>query len=280
MATEPLSYAARQVRQYDRERFVTTLFAPAGRREALWALYAFNLEVASVRERVREPMLGQIRLQWWRDSLDALYLGGRRHHEVADALAEAVQAHDLTRSHFNRLLEARERDLTDQPPETLAELEGYADDTAATISALALEVLAARGEGAQAAGQHVGIAWSLVGILRAIPFHAGGGRLMLPTGPLAERGVHTGEVLAGKSSPGLAAVVEEIAAKADEHLVKARRLRPEVPPGALAALLPAVQAGAHLADMRRRRFDPFDRRWPVTPAGPARVALAAWLRRF
>ena len=55
------------VRAADKDRFLATLFAPADKRGPLFALYAFNAEITSVRERAREPMPGEIRLQWWRD---------------------------------------------------------------------------------------------------------------------------------------------------------------------------------------------------------------------
>src|SRR5271156_3271915 len=85
-STDPdrLSPVGALVRRHDRDRFQTALFAPAARREALFALYAFNYEIARVRESVREPMLGQIRLQWWREAIDAAYAGAAsRRHEVA-----------------------------------------------------------------------------------------------------------------------------------------------------------------------------------------------------
>ncbi len=59
----------------DRDRFQTALFAPARHREALFALYAFNYEIARVRETITEPMLGQIRLQWWREVIAAAFAG-------------------------------------------------------------------------------------------------------------------------------------------------------------------------------------------------------------
>src|SRR6476661_6084406 len=81
--TDRLSPVAALVRHHDRDRFQTVLFAPAARREALFALYAFNYEIARVRESVTEPMLGQIRLQWWREAVDAGYAGTLpRHHVV------------------------------------------------------------------------------------------------------------------------------------------------------------------------------------------------------
>src|SRR5665213_2932433 len=90
------------VREHDRDRFQTALFAPAGDREALFALYAFNYEIARVRESVREPMLGQIRLQWWREA------GGRIGVEIAlarvDQPVERITAQPAPADHLgNRL---------------------------------------------------------------------------------------------------------------------------------------------------------------------------------
>jgi NADH dehydrogenase [ubiquinone] 1 alpha subcomplex assembly factor 6 len=72
MVGPELSYCAQQLRRLDPDRYLTALFAPDRRREGLFALYAFNLEVARAREAVREPMMGLIRLQWWRDALEEI----------------------------------------------------------------------------------------------------------------------------------------------------------------------------------------------------------------
>src|SRR5436309_9863777 len=97
------------VRRHDRDRYQTALFAPAERREALLALYAFNYEIARVRETVSEPMLGQIRLQWWREVLDAAYAGAPpRQHPVVVPLAAAIREFELSRGYFDRLIDSRE----------------------------------------------------------------------------------------------------------------------------------------------------------------------------
>src|SRR5579872_6213314 len=103
-----ISSLAALVREHDRDRYQTALFAPADRRAALFALYAFNYEVARVRESVTQPMLGQIRLQWWREAVEAAFAGAPpRHHEVAGPLAAAIGEFGLTRRHFDRLIDAR-----------------------------------------------------------------------------------------------------------------------------------------------------------------------------
>src|SRR5947209_395102 len=193
---------AQSLRQHDRDRYLTTLFAPAERRGALTALYAFNFEVAKTREIVREPLLGRIRLQWWREAVDEIYRGAKpRQHEVVAPLAAAIRAHDLTRYHFDRLIDARESDLADEPPASLAALETYADDSGARLVRLALEILDARDAAAENAARHVGIAWALIGTIRALPVQARLRRVSLPADLIAESGLDLARFLEMKSSP-------------------------------------------------------------------------------
>lgn len=58
----------RDLQRLDPDRWLTTLFAPDASRPGLFALYAFNAEIARARESVSQPMIGQIRLQWWREA--------------------------------------------------------------------------------------------------------------------------------------------------------------------------------------------------------------------
>src|SRR3546814_12992281 len=100
---------------------------------------------------VTEPTLGQIRLQWWRESVEEIYRGVPRRHEVVGPLAQAVTRHDLTRAHFDRVIDAREADLQDETPASVGELEGYCESTAAPLLYLCLEILGVRDGPAYAA---------------------------------------------------------------------------------------------------------------------------------
>jgi phytoene synthase len=141
MSKPALSYCAEQVRRQDHDRYVTVLFAPADRREDLLALYAFNLEIAKTAEVVSEDLLGRMRLQWWRECLDEVYAGRPRRHAVVEPLAAAVRRHVLDRPCFERLIDAREDDLSAEPPADLAALESYAEGTSASLVHLGLQIL-------------------------------------------------------------------------------------------------------------------------------------------
>ncbi len=269
-----LSYCARELRRHDRDRYLACLFAPAARREALFALYAFNLEVARTAEAVSEPMLGRIRLQWWREALAEIYDDRPRRHEVTLPLAAAVRTHGLTRANFERLIDAREFDLDKEAPENLAQLEAYADATSAGLLDLALEILGIEDEASRAAGRHVGIAWALTGLLRAVPFHARQRRLYLPRDESTAAGLDLHRIFALHAPPGLALVVGQVAARALQHLAEARALRPRVAKAALPALLPAALVARDLRVLERAGQDPF--RPEVQAAAPLRVWRLAW----
>jgi NADH dehydrogenase [ubiquinone] 1 alpha subcomplex assembly factor 6 len=213
---ERLSYCGEEVRRHDPDRFLTALYAPSGRRESLLTLYAFNLEIAKVRETVSEPMLGEIRLQWWREAIESAYGGGPvRRHAVVEPLTDAIREHRLTRSHFDRLIDARAFDLGDAPPPSVAALVDYAESTSATLLWLALDALGAgQDEAAHAAARAVGIAWAILGLIRAMPHHLRQGRIYLPADLESEFRVERRGLRELKSSPELAAAVESLAARA------------------------------------------------------------------
>jgi len=256
-----LSPVAALVQRHDRDRFQTVLFAPAARREALFALYAFNYEIARVRETVTQPMLGQIRLQWWRENIAAAFEGGGiRQHSVVEAITATIREFGLTRDHFDRLIDARETDLADEPPASLAALEEYAEATSARLLYLALEVLGVQNSSAGEAARNIGIAYALAGLLRLLPFRL---RPIIPADIPVQK------------------AVTELAAAACRHLDAARLHRKAIPRAALPALLPAIIAQRFLNRLKRARCDAFD---PALlkpdPLQSWRLAAGALLRLF
>ena len=188
------------------------MFAPAGRREALFALIAFNHEIARIPEAVSEPMLGRIRLQWWREVLDAAYAGEpTRRHEVAVPLADAIRGCGLDRAPFDALLEAREADLEEGGPADIAALERYAAGTGGALAELMVRASGADSGPALEAGRQVGTAWALVGTLRAAPHAAAQGRVTLPTDLLTQTGIATDDLRAGRGFERFTAVAEPVA---------------------------------------------------------------------
>ncbi|MFN8924209.1 MAG: phytoene/squalene synthase family protein [Rhodospirillales bacterium] len=276
---DALSSCGRLVRTYDPDRFSTSLFAPPDRREDLWAVHAFAHEVAKTREVVSQPVMGTIRLQWWREALDGIYAGSPRRHEVIDGLALAVDRRGLPRAPFDALIDGRERDLEDVPPATLHDLVSYAEATGGPPAELAALVLGA--PGAVAAARAAGAAHALAGLMRAVPFHARARRLYLPADLLAANGVFTNQLFDLKAPAGLATVVRAVGDAAAARLSDARAARAAVPRDARAAVLVGTLAGLHLSTLARAGWNPFEPRVGMRhPAIPLRLAWAAATGRW
>lgn len=266
------------VRRHDHDRFLVSLLLPADRRADVWALLAFNLEIARVREAVSQPIIGQIRLQWWRDAIDEIYMGKvPRRHEVVDPLAAAIARHRLTRTHFDTLIDGRDLDLGDEPPASLAALETYLEKTSARLLDLQLEILGVETPSAFEAARRVGVAWGLIGLVRALPFHVGQGRVYLPADLMAAAGIDRDALMRGKGSPALAAVVSQLGDRASDLLDDARLL--DVPRPAIPPLLLAAPARLYLRRLARARHDPFDPRIRAPdPWGVPRLIFARLLK--
>jgi Squalene/phytoene synthase len=154
------------VREHDKDRFLTTLFAPFDKQQHLFALYAFNCEVCRIPTLVSEPQLGEIRLQWWVDTLAAIGKGEIQDHPVAVDLARAIKANGLPIQSLVNLVQAHQFDLyADQMP-SMGDLEGYLGETEAALVQLACLILSpdAARKSAEASG-YAGVAFGLANVV-------------------------------------------------------------------------------------------------------------------
>lgn len=272
------------VRRHDRDRFLTVQFAPAEARAGLYALYAFNHEVARAPESTNEPLLARMRVQWWADAMDGIVQGQPPDHPVARALGVLAERGVLERTTLDALIDARASDAAgERSPADMNALEDYLDATAAGLGALALAAIDPdAGAGARRAVRHAGLAWGLTGLLRALPFHAARRRCFLPRALCAEAGVDVEALLAGRRQEGVARVVRTLAAQADEHVRAARRERDAISARSLAVVLPVTLAESHLHRLAKAGNDPFHPAIarPTGPGGVLRLIWRGWRGRF
>jgi 15-cis-phytoene synthase len=252
-------HCAALVREADRDRYLATLFAPAARRDALFALYAFNAEIARVRDVAREPMPGEIRLQWWREVLSGERDGEAAAHPVAAALQATLARYNITAERLAALVDAHTFDLYDEPMVTLNDLERYGRETQGTLLALAAGILGADIEAVETLTRHAGTAYAMTGALRAFALHASRRQLYVPLDVLARHGVDRDEVFAGHANAPLHAALAEMRGQVRRHLAIARAELKTAPAEILSAPLPAAVIGAALRRMERRGYQPFVR---------------------
>lgn len=274
--TESFTHCMDLLRTGDRERYLTVLFAPADKRPALAALYAFNLATARVRDLVSEPMPGEIRLQWWREVVSGEREGEGRQHPVGAALLDAIAAHGLPRAALANLTEARIFDIYDDPMPDRTTLEGYLGETASVLFQLSAQILdpAAAGQSADAAG-HAGIAYGISGLMRLAPLHRSRGQVYVPGDILAAAGMDAAIWLSGENRGAMTQATTIYAALAREHLSRAKKAIAGLPKTMRPAFLPLAVVKPVLTRVEKAGADHADKPVSLSPLG----VQFAYLRR-
>ncbi len=249
------------LREKDRDLWLAALFAPAERRRHLHALYAFWMEIDEVRAKVTQPLLGEMRLRWWVDTLEAPGGEGGAAHPVADAVMDTIAVRGLSLGEFATFLDAHVVDLYDDPVETLAALLAYCDASVGAVLRWSAACLGGR-ENAEARGAlaDAGTALGLTRILRRLPL--GGGRFV-PLELLHRHGVSPDDARAGVDSGPLRSALGELRALALSRFETARARAGGLDDATRTALLPVATVPLYLELMSRRDYNPF--RWVAEP---------------
>ncbi|MET0313224.1 MAG: squalene/phytoene synthase family protein, partial [Hansschlegelia sp.] len=252
--SDPRDAVAAIVREADFTAFAAAQFAPADARPHLLALRAFDAELARVRSIVSDPMVGEIRLQWWRDALESPDRADAVAHPVARALEAAIAFGSLPREALLSLVDARADDLYDDPVPTLGELEGRLGATHSALIRLGSLILGHGQDpgGAEAAG-YGGVAQGVARLLARLPAEASRGRVMAPVETMAAHGVSREDVISGKDTRELAAAAAELRALASRRLAEARAAFEGVDPVAAPAFLPLAVVPDALRSLGRRK---------------------------
>ena len=184
-----LSRSAEIARARDPDRFLCALFAPAERQEALFTLIAYNSELAHAREAARNPLAALMRLQWWRETVEAAAAGGPpRRHEVAAPLHAAIMAGSLDAGDLSAMADARETETAEEGIPSRGAFLAYLRGTAGGFAVAAGRLLGAP-PALLPALQEAGALYGLAGVLRSVPALARQGRCLLPRDALAEHGL-------------------------------------------------------------------------------------------
>jgi phytoene/squalene synthetase len=206
------------VQRGDPDRFLAVMAAPPAARARLFLLYAFNLEVARAPWVTKEPLIAEMRLQWWRDVVENAASGAARAHEVAGPLHELIREAELSLDVLDRLIAARRWDIHRESHADLSALTKYLEDTGAGLMWLAARALGAP-EGAEGAVRAYGWAAAAAGYLRASPELEARGRVPFPD----------------------VCTAAELAQSGLDRLAEARRARSAVPGSTAPALLAGWQ---------------------------------------
>lgn len=270
------TYCMQFLRDADPDRHVSILYAPQAKRSALASLYAFNAEIARIRDLIHDPLPGEVRLQWWRDLINGTEHGAASANPVAAALLDTINTFDLPRHAFDNYCEARIFDLYDDPMPSRNDLEGYCGETASALIQLASLVLDedAAPTHADVAG-HAGVAQAIAGLLRLLPLHRRRGQIYVPADILAAVGCSPQSLLDGKDREATARAIAAMIALAEDHLAKFEAGTKELPVSLRPAYLPARLTPIYLKKLKAKGVDaanevanisPLRRQWAMLRA--------------
>ena len=255
---------AELVRKGDPDRFLAAMAAPVAARPVLFALYAFNVEVSRAPWVTAEPMIAEMRLQWWRDALEEIAAGKPpRAHEVAGPLADVLDAEGAQA--LDRLVAARRWDIGHAPFEDAAHFESYLDATAAGLMWTSVRLLGGAERAvqqAEAARQDPTDPNLAEGVVRALGRAAGLARFLAAVPELEARG--RVPLVDGRPQAVAALARRALADAGGWAATAALALRPRPGPGLLEGWMAAPNPDA------RRFRDPGRGGRTCTPWGSAR----------
>jgi phytoene synthase len=258
-------FVRRIAREGDPDRGLAALFAPLPARESLLALTAFNVELTRIAEQVKEPAVGEIRLQWWREALNGAGKGERTGNPVADTISEVLCAYPALRTNLDRLIDARRFDIVTKIMPNRPALDAYLDSTAGAMFEAAAALLGAKADEVDRAARAGGLAYGLTGLMRALPFNASRGRVNLPADDLRRHGTSPEQLLAGETSEGLGAILAELRGEARGKLAEALVAIRNADAGVRAAFLPLALVGPYLGALSRVSRDPLHEVADINP---------------
>ena len=157
------------LKKADPDRYRAALMSAAQGRDDLLILYAFHYELSKVPDVTSEPMLGQIRYEWWREAIDEIYAGREvRRHEISTPLAEMLRRTEVPRFWIDSLIDGRARDLDPQAFTDMDDARDYARQTSGQLMQIAVKVM---GGTPDERVLRAGEAWGLTGLARSYGYY-------------------------------------------------------------------------------------------------------------
>ncbi|KAI0317787.1 Squalene/phytoene synthase [Amylostereum chailletii] len=261
---DPAAYCKEFVRKHDYESYLLSQFFPRDKQPGYFALKAFYVEQATLQDTVSNATIGKMRMQFWRDAVKGITDGRPPHHPIALALYDVSKTSTLAPYHLKRIIDARDAELDSPGHMTADSLVAHAESTSSTLLYLLLSHLNLASETFSHAASHLGVAQSISVLLRALPFHASKGRMVIPAEITAKHGVVQDEVFRkGPAASGIDNAVFDFATLANDHLLTARSMFKEsggkVPRAAMPIFSAGVPVTSYLQRLESVNFDAFNR---------------------
>ncbi|HEX7073418.1 MAG TPA: squalene/phytoene synthase family protein [Hyphomicrobiaceae bacterium] len=252
-------------RAWEMDRYLSALLSPRPVRDDLIALAAFAGEIERIPAFVSEPMMGEIRLQWWREALENPDLAIRSGHPVADAVRATAARRRLPMGLLFGFIDAQSTLLHDEPMTDDHALAMHVAKTEGALFELALRILGATDELTHAAALAAGQAYGIARLLVELPAAWAQGRVLIPVSRLSEFGLSLAQVQAGAPADRLAPVLAGLVEESRRHLAEARIYSRRLNRAQHKAFLPLAVVEPYLRAFQRGRRDPLREPLEIAP---------------
>ena len=255
-----IEFCTVELRKYDYYRYLCCLLAPEKFRSKLLTIYAFNNEIAKIKDIITEPMAGHIRLQWWRETIDDIYNGAQKDHknEIVSSLYELISKTKIPKKMFDDLIDAREDDIDFSTPQDLNDIKQYAINTSSNLFYLIFSALNINGQQDHEAAYRAGISYAITGIMRSIKHRAYRKQIMLPKDLMDQNKLTSREVVDGKNIEKTFSVVKAMCDMAQMNLQHVKALSGEISKEAKIALLPTATVSIFTNRIKKNNYDLFN----------------------
>ena len=252
-------------RAFEIDRYLSALLSPRPLRQDLIALAAFAGEIARIPAFVSEPMMGEIRLQWWREALENTDLAIRSGHPIADAVRITAARHRLPMGLLIGFIDAQSPLLHDEPIADDQALTAHLAKTEGALFELTLRILGRSDEVAHAAALAAGRAYGIARLLVELPASWAQGRILIPQSRLRAAGLEIAEVQAGVAADRLAPVFRGLIAETRRNLDEARSYGRSLNRAQHKPFLPLAVVEPYLRAFQRDGRDPLREPLDIAP---------------
>ncbi len=210
-----------EIQKLDYDRYISLIFTPKDKREDVITVILFNLEIAKIKARVTEAMMGHIRFQWWREALDEVFDHTRvvRQHEIVTKLRILVGKYgNLNKNDFLKVIDAREKDLEENPFQNKQELIDYLRDTSYPVNKIIADIIGFDNERFGDVAEPLSIAWAITAYLRAVHKNFSSNRSIFPANLMEKAGIAASDFGSAAFPDKAKVIVKELIETATEQL--------------------------------------------------------------
>ncbi len=283
----PSEYCRDLVKKYDFHNYLIGLLLPKQYRVGYFAIRAFNIEIATIKDQTKSNNIAaKIRFQWWKDIIEEIYTtketnnnkdnniemnisntNSYNNQPVAQELSVIINEFNISRKWFDRSIDARQKDLINEIPESISDLENYGENGHSSILYLLLEMMNIKDEKSFYAASHIGVSSGIVTLLRGHLFHSANSTIYIPQDLMSKYNITAKSILIGPNGTTLdqhesiKKALFDIASQAYGHIDMANKIinKEDLNKQTIYCLLPAVANSLYLRDFRHADCDPFSK---------------------